>query len=97
MTDTTVRQARTDDHEAVAGCRFVRVEATSTVPDVAADLESVHTVGPAWQYWIGSDARQSTSGLGLDGDATQFGCIPATPCPATVWLQTTPSPRGTRG
>lgn len=67
---TAMGHARAGGFDAVASCRFVRVEATSTAPDVAADLESVHAVGPAWQYWTGSDARRSTSGLGLDCDVT---------------------------
>lgn len=67
---TAMGHARDGGFEAVAGCRFVRVEAASTESDVAANLEVVHAVGPAWQYWTRSDARRFTSGLGLDSDVT---------------------------
>jgi GNAT superfamily N-acetyltransferase len=67
---TAMGHAREGGFDAVTGCRFVRVEATPAEPDVVADFEGVHALGPAWQYWTGSDARQSMDGLGLDSDVT---------------------------
>lgn len=68
MTETAVRRARPDGHDAVAGCQFLRVDIDAG--EDSSEFRVVESVGPAWQYWTRSDAREPMPGLALDDDVT---------------------------